>query len=287
MEFMIISGLSGAGKSQAADILEDLGYYCVDNMPSKLLPRFSELCLAAQGGYEHVALVVDVREKEGFKDLLRELGELKGMDIDCRILFLEADAATIVRRYKESRRPHPLAQESGSFEDAVQKEIDLLTPLRERADFVINTSNLTNAALKREIERLLIKADGCAKSAMNVTVISFGYKYGIPIEADQLFDVRFLPNPFYVDGLRDLTGMDDPVYHYVLGAKSAQDFIKKMKDFTDLLLPLYMEEGKYTLTIAFGCTGGRHRSVAIARALADYIGACGYDVRLINRDIDR
>ena len=200
MEFLIITGLSGAGKSRAADVLEDLDYYCVDNMPIALMPRFAELCIATAGRYEKVALVTDVREKDGFGQLLDTIDELKERGCDCKILYMDADVRTLIRRYKESRRPHPLAARGSSVEAAVYKEMELLAPIRERADYVVNSSNLTLGMLQSKLFSLF--AGEGAKREIDVTVMSFGYKYGMPMDADLVFDVRFLPNPFSVEELR-------------------------------------------------------------------------------------
>lgn len=285
MEFLIISGLSGAGKSRTADILEDLDFYCVDNMPVALLPKFAELCLATRGRYERVALVTDVREREGFDELFKALDLLWGMELDYRILFVEADVATIVKRYKETRRRHPLAPEGGSIESAVNRERKLLENLRERADFVINTSNLTLGQLQSEIYRLFVGEN--LSRALSVNVMSFGFKYGLPIEADLVFDVRFLPNPYYVAELKPQTGMDEAVYDFVTKYDVTQQFLKKLSGLIEFLLPHYIEEGKHTLTIAIGCTGGRHRSVVIARAVTELVRGLGHEAALFNRDADK
>ena len=286
MEFLIITGLSGAGKSRAADVLEDLDYYCVDNMPVALMPRFAELCLDTRGRYEKVALVTDVRERDGFGELLPILEELEAME-DCqvRILYMDADARTLVRRYKESRRPHPLAGPGVSVEAAIKKEEELLAPIRERADFIVNSSNLTLGNLQSRLFALF--AGEGKKRGLDVTVLSFGFKHGIPLDADLVFDVRFLPNPFYVEELRPLSGLDRPVAEYVFGYLQTRSFMEKLEDMIAFLLPFYVEEGKLTLTIAIGCTGGRHRSVAIAAALHEHLLASGVSSVNINRDIDK
>ena len=285
MDFLIITGLSGAGKSRAADVLEDLDYYCVDNMPVALMPRFAELCIATGGRYEKVALVTDVREKDGFGELLNTLDTLKEMDCNCQILYMDADIRTLVRRYKESRRPHPLAAQGVSIEAAIKKEIELLKPIRERADHIVNSSSLTLGMLQNKLFSLF--APEGEKRTLDVTVLSFGYKYGIPLDADLVFDARFLPNPFYVDELRPLCGLDRPVAEYVFGYQQSRTFMEKIQDMLDFLLPLYIEEGKMTLTIAIGCTGGHHRSVAIASALNDHLVAEGIRSVNINRDVDK
>ena len=285
MEFLIITGLSGAGKSRAADVLEDLDYYCVDNMPVALIPRFAEFCTAMAGRYEKVALVTDVREKDGFGELLSTLDELRQSDITCRILYMDADVPTLIRRYKESRRPHPLAVPGGTVEDAIRRETELLAPVKERADFVVNTKGLTLGRLQNRLFELL--CGGERKRAIDVTVMSFGYKHGLPTEADLVFDARFLPNPFYVDELREKSGLDLPVKEYVFSFQQTRTFMEKLEEMLEFLLPLYIEEGKLSLTVAIGCTGGRHRSVAIAAALHDHFVAKGVPSINVNRDIDK
>ena len=286
MEFLIVSGLSGGGKSRAADVLEDLDFYCVDNLPVALLTRFAELCLATRGRYEKVALVTDIRSQESFTELFAALGELANMGVDYRILFVEASESAIVRRYKESRRPHPLQAESGcSLPEAVRRESELLAPVRERADYVINTTGLTLAMLQKRICEYF--ADGGTRRDILVNVVSFGFKYGIPIDADLVFDVRFLPNPFYVEDLRPLCGLDRPVAEFVFSYQQTRTFMEKIEDMLDFLLPMYIEEGKLSLTVAIGCTGGHHRSVAIASALTDYLVADGIRAVNVNRDLDK
>lgn len=283
MEFLIISGMSGAGKSQAADILEDMDYYCVDNMPLALLPRFAELCLASQGRYERVALVTDVRERESLGDLLPALDGLWDMGFEYRILFIEADVQTIVRRYKGSRRPHPMQEPGGTIDDAVRREAKALEPVRERADFIINTSGLTTSMLQSRIRELISSGERrCA-----ITVTAFGYKYGLPMDADLVFDVRFLPNPYYVAELRPQSGLDKGVSDFVLSRREASEFMDRLCALLDLLIPLYAEEGRYTLHIAVGCTGGRHRSVAVAHELAARLSAKHGNVTAAYRDIEK
>ena len=283
MEFLIISGMSGAGKSQAADILEDMGYYCVDNMPLALLPRFAELCLASRGRYDHVALVTDVRERESVDGLLPALDGLWDMGLEYRILYIEADVPTIVRRYKSSRRPHPMQEPGGTIDDAVRREARALEPVRERADYIINTSGLTTAMLQSRIRELL----GSADKRFSVTVTAFGYKYGLPLDADLVFDVRFLPNPYYVSELRPLSGLDEGVARFVLDSDETREFMDRLTALLDFVMPLYAEEGRYTLHIAIGCTGGRHRSVAVADALARRLSEKSGNVTAAFRDIEK
>lgn len=284
MEFLIITGLSGAGKSLAADILEDMDYYCVDNMPVALLPRFAELCLATRGRYERVALVTDVRERENITSLVDALDRLWDQGLEYRILFVEADMQTIVRRYKSSRRPRPMLA-GGSIEDAVKRETAVLAPLRERADYIINTSGLTTAMLQARIADIL--PGGAAARRLAVTVTAFGYKYGLPMDADLVFDVRFLPNPFYVEELRPLSGLDKPVSDFVMNCTDARRFLEMLTEMLKFLMPLYLEEGKYNLNIAIGCTGGRHRSVAVACALADRLAEAGTPAARSFRDLEK
>ncbi len=285
MEFLIITGLSGAGKSRAADVLEDLEYYCVDNMPVALLSRFAELCIATQGRYEKVALVTDVRERDSFDEIVKKIDELKEKNCKVHILYMDADVPTLVKRYKESRRRHPLAERGMSVEQAIAKEAEQLSPIKEKADYIINSSNLTIGMLQNRLFALFA-GDG-RKREIDVTVTSFGYKYGIPMDADLVFDARFLPNPFYVEDLRPLCGLDRPVGDFVFGYQQTRTFMQKLEELIDFLLPLYIEEGKLGLNIAIGCTGGRHRSVAIASALNDYLVAKGVSSINVNRDINK
>ena len=285
MEFLIITGLSGAGKTRAADVLEDLDYYCVDNMPVALMTRFAELCLDTRGRYEKVALVTDIRDREGFGELPNTIEELRKMDCDVRILYMDADVPTLVRRYKESRRPHPLAEKGMSTEEAVHKEEELLAPIKRSADYVVNSSSMTLGVLQNRLFSLF--AEEGRKRGLDVTVMSFGFKHGIPLDADLVFDARFLPNPFYVDELRPLSGLDRPVAEFVFSHPQTRSFLEKLEDMISFLLPYYIEEGKLTLTIAIGCTGGRHRSVALASALHKHLVANNVSSVNINRDIDK
>ena len=285
MEFLIITGLSGAGKSRAADVLEDLDYYCVDNLPVALMTRFAELCLDTRGRYEKVALVTDIRDREGFGMLLDTIEELRGMDCKVSILYMDADIPTLVRRYKESRRPHPLAEHGMTTEEAVQREEELLAPVRAKADHIVNSSAMTLGMLQNTLFSLFA-ADG-KKRGLDVTVMSFGFKHGIPLDADLVFDARFLPNPFYVESLRPLSGLDRPVAEFVFSYPQTRLFMEKLEELIAFLLPYYVEEGKLTLTIAIGCTGGRHRSVAIASALHNHLTANSVNSVNVNRDIDK
>ena len=285
MEFLIITGLSGAGKTRAADVLEDLDYYCVDNLPVALMTRFAELCLDTRGRYEKVALVTDIRDREGFGELPNTIEELRKMECDVRILYMDADLQTLVRRYKESRRPHPLAEKGMTTEEAVAREEELLSPIKRSADYVVNSSSMTLGVLQNRLFSLFA-GDG-RRRELAVTVMSFGFKHGIPLDADLVFDARFLPNPFYVDQLRGMSGLDLPVAEFVFGHQQTRTFLEKLEEMISFLLPYYIEEGKVTLTIAIGCTGGRHRSVALANALHKHLLANNINSVNINRDIDK
>lgn len=285
MEILIISGLSGAGKSKAASYLEDMGFYIVDNMPAAMILKFAEFCAGGNGRYDRVALVYDVRTANSFTELFDVLDKLKAMDGVCRMLFLEASPETIIKRYKETRRRHPLAGQADSLEEAVRKERELMAPVRDRADFVIDTSRTSTAQLRGELLRLFdTKGE---KGGMTVSVTSFGFKYGLPLEADLVFDVRFMPNPFYIEDLRPQTGLDSAVADYVFSFPQTGAFLKKLEDLLAFTLPLYAEEGKTSLSIAVGCTGGHHRSVAVTHALTEYIRGLGYQVSENHRDMSR
>ena len=285
MNFVIVSGLSGAGKSKAVSFLEDIGYYCVDNLPASLIPKFAELCMAGGGKYDKVAVVTDIRGGQTFDGLFDALDELRSMQCDYKILFVEASTETIIKRYKETRRSHPLAGGGMSLEQVIALERSALEPVRKLAEYIIDTSALSTAKLRGEIIRLFSTEK--ASSAMSVSVISFGFKYGIPIEADLVFDVRFLPNPYYLAELREQTGLDEGVRNFVFGYQQSLDFLNKVEDLIGFLLPLYVEEGKAALVIAIGCTGGQHRSVSITRALTDYIRQKGYNATENHRDMTR
>ena len=284
MEFVIISGLSGAGKSKAASIMEDMGFFCVDNLPAPLIPKFAELGAGSSGEYDRVVLVTDIRGGTKFDGLFQALDGLRTMKCGYRILFMEASDQAIIQRYKETRRSHPLAEECGSLKEAIGLDRRVLEPVKERADWVIDTSGLSTRALREKLLRLFSRG---TEGSMEVRVLSFGFKHGIPAEADLVFDVRFLPNPFYVAELRPLTGLDGRVRDYALSAPQSQEFLKKLTDFVVYLLPRYVEEGKASLTVAVGCTGGHHRSVAVAHALAETVRGLNYPVSESHRDMGR
>lgn len=285
MEILIISGLSGGGKSKAASFLEDVGFYCVDNMPAAMILKFAEFCAGGSSRYDRVALVYDVRTASSFDELFEVLDTLKRMDGVCRMLFLEANPEVIIKRYKETRRRHPLSDGVGSLEEAVLREREMMAPVRERADFVIDTSFTSTAQLRSKLLQHL--GDPNRKDGLTVNVMSFGFKHGLPLEADLVFDVRFMPNPFYVEELRHQTGLDETVKDYVFALQQSRDYLAQLESLLRFSLPLYAEEGKTGLTVAVGCTGGHHRSVAVAHALAEMIGKLGYQVIETHRDIHR
>ena len=285
MELIVISGLSGAGKSKVASFLEDMGFYVVDNMPSPLLPKFAELSMAAPGRYERVALVTDIRGGQTFDGLFEALDALHAMGCEHKILFVEAGTEAIIKRYKETRRIHPLAGSMLSLESAVEQERTVLSPVRQRADYVIDTTVLSTAKLRGVLLRLFGRDSD--RPAMSVSVVSFGFKYGIPMEADLVLDVRFLPNPYYIAELRHQTGLDDGVYNFVFGYQQTRDFMGHLEQLMGFLLPQYAEEGKTVLVIGVGCTGGRHRSVAVTRALAEFVRQRGYPATENHRDMTR
>ena len=286
MEFVIISGLSGAGKSKAASFMEDMDYFCVDNLPAPLIPKFAELGMAGAGEYDRVALVTDIRAGSNFDLLFQALDALEAMKCAYRILFMDAADETIIKRYKETRRAHPLLEEADSLEEAIKLERTMLAPLRARADKIINTTNLSTAKLKGVLRQMFGRA-GTAEGRMEGRVTSFGFKHGVPMEADLVFDVRFLPNPYYVTELRTLTGLDPRVRDYAFQGGQGEGFLQRLWDLVGWLLPLYEEEGKTALVISIGCTGGHHRSVAVAHALADRIRAQGWPVTESHRDLGR
>ena len=285
MEILVISGLSGSGKSKAASYLEDIGYYIVDNLPAEMMVVFAEFCAASKGRYDRVALVYDVRTGEPAQKLIDALEHMKSAGINCRMLFLEADTQSIINRYKETRRSHPLAGDGVSVAEALQKERILLQPVRDHADYVLDTSGFSTTKLHAEILNLF--SDATLEDGMHVNVLSFGFKHGLPIEADLVFDVRFMPNPFYVAELKHQTGLDRPVQDFVFSFDQTHEFMRQLEKMISFLLPLYSEEGKSVLVIAIGCTGGHHRSVAVAHRLADYIARAGYQVTENHRDISR
>lgn len=281
IEFLIITGLSGAGKSLATHTLEDLGFFCVDNLPPALIPKFAEIIKESPGRIRRVALVIDIRGGEFFNALGAALADLDASGIRFQIVFLDASDEMLVRRYEETRRKHPLG---GSILEGIQAERRRLQPLKEQAHKIIDTSTLTATELKQELADTFFRTDG-GRRALTVTVISFGYKYGIPLDADLVFDVRFLPNPYYVDALRDKPGNSAEVRKFVLGFEQTVEFQRRLHEMLAYLLPQFTVEGKRHLTLAIGCTGGKHRSVAVGEDLARFLNGAGYAVRVRHRDV--
>ena len=284
---IIISGLSGAGKSKAGEFLEDAGFYTIDNMPAALMPRFAELCMDGGGNaHDRVALVSDIRGGKNFDELFTALDAMRDMGIDCKLLFLEASTPAIIQRYKETRRSHPLSESGLTLTQTVDREKELLRPVRERADIIIDSTNFrTNAMLRSALLERFGHRNPMER--LQVSVQSFGYKYGLPLEADLVLDVRFLPNPFYRPELRTHNGLEEPVRSYLFGFEETTVFLNKLEDLLRFLLPRYQEEGKGTLVIAVGCTGGQHRSVAMAHAIAELAQSAGYPVSETHRDMTR
>ena len=282
MDLLIVSGLSGAGKSVAMNALEDIGFFCIDNVPAELLPSITAFSKAGDNQLKRVALSMDVRGCHTSEQIEQALHQLDEQGIEYEILFIDAPDDVLMRRYSETRRRHPLAADTDSLEEAVKKERAMMAPVKERADFVIDTSRTSTAQLRGELLRLFGQ-----EGAMTVSVTSFGFKYGLPLEADLVFDVRFMPNPFYMEDLRPRTGLDQAVADYVFHFPQTQDYMRRLEDLLAFSLPLYAEEGKTSLTIAVGCTGGHHRSVAVTHALAGFIHGLGYQVLENHRDMTR
>ncbi len=283
MDFVIVTGMSGAGKSRAVDALEDIGFYCIDNMPPKLISKFAEICLQSDGKISRVAIVTDVRGGELFQGLFDELDHLKDQEFSYKLMFLDASDVVLMRRYKETRRRHPLLDVvHGSIENALKSERLLLKPARERADYIIDTTHLSAAQLKERISNIFLDN---IMTGMLINCTSFGFKYGPATEADLVFDVRCLPNPFYVDELKKQTGLDQPVRDYVMKWPQSIELLNKIVDLVDFLIPYYLDEGKSQLVIAFGCTGGKHRSVTFAEYLYKHLSDKGHKVTVNHRDI--
>lgn len=284
MKLVIVTGMSGAGKTIALKMLEDIGFYCVDNLPISLVDKFVQL-VSEGTSIEKAALGLDIRSGEELGNLDEILENWRRSNVDVQVLFLDANDAVLIKRYKETRRTHPLAG-AGRLENGIEKEREKLAFLKREADYIIDTSMLLTRELRKELEKIFLQ-DARYKN-MYVTVLSFGFKYGIPEDADLVFDVRFLPNPYYDEHLRPLTGQVQAVRDYVMQGGTADTFLKKLYDMIDFLLPNYINEGKNQLVIAVGCTGGKHRSVTIARALYEHLEAAGeYGIRIDHRDIDK
>lgn len=281
---LIITGLSGSGKSTVMRALEDAGFHCIDNLPPVLMPKFLELCTTSSAEISKIAMVMDVRERAFLKEYPAIFKELKAQGQDLTILFLESTDEVLVRRYNETRRQHPLA-ERGTVLEGIRKEREMLSDLRMLADEIIDTSSLSIHQLRHLITQLFQPAGDARR--MNIILTSFGYKYGVPADADLVFDVRFLPNPFFVSELRNLSGNESPVSDYVMNNEAARGFREKFFDLIAFLTPLYEQEGKAYLTICVGCTGGMHRAVAVINSLQSFLAGKGYQVRVIHRDLGK
>lgn len=284
MELIIVTGMSGAGKSQAVKALEDIGYYCVDNMPPMLIQKFVELCDQSTEAIQRVALVSDVRSGKMFEDLQKTVLALQSANHHPRILFLDCANEVLCHRFKETRRQHPLADTDSGIDAALQKERALLSPIAAIADYRVDTSHLSAGQLKAQITDIF--SNGTVNT-MTVQCMSFGFKYGFPSEADLMLDVRCFPNPYYILELKDKTGLDQEVRDYVLGSTDTQEFLSRLTAMLDHLLPLYAGEGRTRLVIAIGCTGGKHRSVTVAGELANHILQRGYRATTQHRDVDK
>ena len=282
MRFVVVTGMSGGGKSITLKMLEDMGFYCVDNLPVPLIEKFLELIVTPGSEITKVALGLDVRADQSFNDVQKVLEQLKAEGYSFEVLFIDASDAVLIKRYKETRRVHPLSPE-GRIEDGVERERKILEDMKKKADYVIDTSNLLTRELKEELDRIFVLNN--EYNSLMVTILSFGFKNGIPADADLVFDVRFLPNPFYIDELKHKTGNDKAVQDYVMSFPEASEFMEKLADMLKFLIPNYIKEGKYQLVVGIGCTGGRHRSVTLANELYARMKDQGdYGLKLYHRD---
>ncbi|MDE6834707.1 MAG: RNase adapter RapZ [Ruminococcus sp.] len=281
---MIITGMSGSGKSCVMDVMEDIGYYCIDNIPPKLISRFVDIC--RKSDIDKIAVAVDIRTGDMFTEIFRSWQSLKENEyLDIKVLFLEAGDEILIKRYKETRRRHPLDEKfSGNLHDAINYERMQLSQLREIADYYIDTSEISTAQLKEQIKETFLNS---SSDSLIIKVMSFGFKYGVSTESDLVFDVRCLPNPYYIENLRNHTGCDECVRDYVMSFEQSRILFDKLKDLIDYLIPLYVHEGKSQLVIAFGCTGGKHRSITFAEFMAKHLTENGYKVQKYHRDITK
>ena len=284
MRFVVVTGMSGGGKSTALRMLEDAGYYCVDNLPVLLIEKFVELIATPDGEVTKVALGLDVSADQAFETTTKILDKLKNDGYAFEILFMEANDKTLLKRYKETRRVHPLSP-YGRIEDGIKRERAILSNIRAKSDYVIDTSRLLTRELKEELDRIFVQNEGY--NSLMVTVLSFGFKYGIPVDSDLVFDVRFLPNPFYIQELKELTGNDAPVSDYVMSFEESNTFLYKLTDMIEFLIPQYIKEGKNQLIISIGCTGGKHRSVTLANALYEKLHEKNHNILLKHNDIEK
>lgn len=284
MRFVIVTGMSGAGKTSVLKFLEDINFFCVDNIPPALLPKFAELCYEQEGEIERVAMGIDIRGGKLFDDLFEVLSDLQHKGYEYEILFLDASDDVLIKRYKETRRSHPLSK-NGSIQEGIQKEREILKDVKRKATYIIDTSQILTRQLKEQINRIFVENQSYEN--LMITVQSFGFKYGIPADSDLVFDVRFLPNPFYIQELKEMTGNDEPVSSYVMSFEESRTFLKKLVDMLEFLIPHYIKEGKNSLVISIGCTGGKHRSVTLTNALYNALGKDGHTLLLKHNDIEK
>lgn len=283
MDVIIVTGLSGAGKSQAINCMEDLGYYCIDNMPPALIKNFISLSIQDKMKIEKAAFVIDIRGGEFFDDLKTSLVDLKNAGMNFKVMFLETSDEVLIRRFNETRRSHPLACEVGGTIEGIKEERIRLNEIRKISDYIIDTSNMKAAKLSEEIKNLLLTNSD--NSSFTITIQSFGYKYGIPLDADMVFDMRFIPNPYYLASMKKLTGNSEKVKKYIMKFQETQKFVETVHELINSLIPLYIKEGKFHLVLAFGCTGGQHRSVTMANEFTDLFLAEGKRVVTVHRDL--
>lgn len=286
MQLLIVTGMSGAGKSSVMDVMEDIGYYCIDNIPPKLISKFVDLCRQSESEISKVAVAVDIRTGDMFTEIFRSWQELKNApDVDVKVLFIDAAHEVLIKRYKETRRKHPLQEKfNGNILEAIEYEASQLSQLREIADYFIETTSLTASQLKEQIKVIFLEK---SSDSLLIKVMSFGFKYGVATDSDLVFDVRCLPNPYYIDELRSHTGCDDCVRDYVMSFDQSKELFNKLCDLIDYLIPLYVHEGKSQLVIAFGCTGGKHRSITFAELMARHLNEKDYRVQKYHRDITK
>lgn len=286
MELLIVTGMSGSGKSSVMDAMEDIGYYCIDNIPPMLISQFVDLCRQSETAIDKIAAAVDIRSGDMFAEIFRSWQKLKAnSDISVKVLFIEASDEVLIKRYKETRRKHPLDEKfNGNMHEAIKYEWQQLSQLREIADYYIETSNLSSSQLKEQIKSLFLERDS---DSLVIKVMSFGFKYGVSTESDLVFDVRCLPNPYYIPELRNHTGLEECVRDYVMQHESSQQLFSKIADLIDFLIPMYVHEGKSQLVIAFGCTGGKHRSITFAELMTKHLLSKDYKVQKYHRDITK
>ena len=286
MQLLIVTGMSGAGKSSVMDVMEDIGYYCIDNIPPKLISKFVDLCRQSESEISKVAVAVDIRTGDMFAEIFHSWQTLKNeADVDVKVLFIDAAHEVLVKRYKETRRKHPLQDKfNGNILDAIEFEAVQLSQLREIADYFIETTSLTSSQLQEQVKDIFLEK---SSDSLIIKVMSFGFKYGVPTDSDLVFDVRCLPNPFYIDELRSHTGCDECVRDYVMSFEQSRELFNKFLDLIDYLIPLYVHEGKSQLVVAFGCTGGKHRSITFAELMAKHLNEKEYRVQKYHRDITK